>query len=134
MIDPLALVKSITADEINFIAQADYGEDAVQHAKALRHLIFDQDCVVTDEQFWYPYECVELARWTCKDDHMREFAFCNIIIAISIMSGADIVNDPEYMLITIAQEYDKLPEDLREVVLTILIRASEYVKESNKAS
>ncbi len=126
MIDPLEFVKSITEDEINFIANADYGEDADLHSKALRELIFKNDCILSDDQIWYPYECVELVRWECKEGHMREFAFCNIIIAISIISGADNTNDPEYMLNTITHEYDKLPEDLRELVLSMLIRASEH--------
>lgn len=134
MIDPLELVKSITEDEIDFIAHADYGQNADQHSKALRELIFEQDCIVTDDQYWYPYECIELIRWTCKEGHMREFAFCNIIIAISIISGADNTNDPDRMLKTIPHEYDKLPDDLREIVLSMLLNASECLEEANKAS
>jgi len=65
---------------------------------------------------------------------MREFAFCNIIIAISIISGADNTNDPDRMLKTIPHEYDKLPDDLREIVLSMLLNASEYLEEANKAS
>jgi hypothetical protein len=121
---PLELAKSITDDEMDYISCAD-GDDEEIHKSALRSLIFDQDCVCRSDQYWHPYECIELRRWTCKQGHEREFAICNIIIAISIISGADFSNDPDYMLTTIAGEYDKLPNSLRDLVLSSLRKASE---------
>jgi hypothetical protein len=121
---PLEFAKSITDDEMDYIACADSDDEEI-HKSALRSLIFEQDCVLHEGQFWHPYECVELRRWTCNQGHEREFAICNIIIAISIISGADGSNDPDYMLTTIAGEYDKLPNNLRELVLSTLLKASE---------
>lgn len=121
---PLEFVKSITDDELDYISRADSDDEEI-HKSALKSLIFDQDCVRHDDQYWHPYECVELRRWTCYPGHEREFAICNIIIAISITSGADGSNDPDDMLTTIAEEYDKLPSNLRELVLNSLLKASE---------
>jgi len=125
MEEALKLAKSITSEEIDFISMADYGNDSTQHKEALKKLIFDQGCVVTKDLPWCPYEVIELMRWSCKEGHEREFAICNIIIAISVVAGTDLSNEPQHMLNTIAPEYDKLPENLRELVLNILIKADE---------
>ena len=123
---PLDFAKSITDDEIDFISRNDGTDedDVAIHKCALRSLIFEQDCNVNlSIQYWHPYECVELGRWSCQKGHEREFAICNIIIGISIISGADYSNDPNYMLEKIAGEYDKLPNQIRQLVLDTLLRA-----------
>ena len=125
MEEALKLAKSITPNEIDFISMADYGNGSVQHKEALQKLIFDQDCVVTEDLPWRPYEVIELMRWSCKEGHEREFAICNIIIALSVIAGTDLRNEPQYMLDAIAPEYDKLPDNLREFVVNILIKADE---------
>jgi hypothetical protein len=119
----LKFVKGITSDELKFISMADYGQDSERHLEALKKLIFEQNCIVDHEQSWFPYEVVELTRWSCKEGHEREFAICNIIIALSIIAGADGSNEPTYMLDTIAPEYDKLPDLLRELVVNLLVEA-----------
>ncbi len=121
---PLDFAKSITDAEIDFISEAE-GDEVEIHKAALRSLIFDQDCVVKKDQYWHPYECVELRHWFCWQGHEREFAICNVIIAISIASGADLNNEPDSMLETISGEYDKLPNSLRELVLSALSKAAE---------
>jgi hypothetical protein len=123
MNDALDFTKSITEEELSYISQADRGEDIELHKAALRKLIFEQECIVNKDQYWHPYECVELNRWICEQGHEREFAICNIIIALSTISGADITNDPDYMLDIIADEYDELPTNMRELVLSCLISA-----------
>ena len=121
----LDIAKSVTEGELEYISKADYGQDSGIHKEALRKLIFEQHCIVNDDQYWFPYEVVELTRWRCKEGHEREFAICNIIIALSILAGTDLSNDPSDMIDTIAPEYDKLPEELRETVINILIQANE---------
>lgn len=117
----LELARSITEEEIGYICTATGDSvDFEKHKAALRSLIFDQDCVITSEQCWYPYECVELMRWSCQQGHEREFAICNVIIAISIIADADHFNDPKDMLETIAPEYAKLPVILRKMVLNTI--------------
>lgn len=119
----IEFVQSITADEIDFISQADYGLDEARHKGALVQVIFKQNCIINTEQFWYPYEVVELTGCFCKEGHEREFAICNVLIALSIIDGVDRSNDANDMLDRIAPEYDKLPKDIRELVLNTLVAA-----------
>jgi len=121
----LIFTKSIAPEELKFISEADYGQDSEQHLQALEKLIFEQDCVVNQKQYWFPYEVVELCCWRCKEGHEREFAICNIIMALSIIAGADGSNNPKHLLDTIGPEYDKLPVPLRELVVNLLIEASD---------
>lgn len=116
----LAFIQSITEDELDFIANADYGVHANRHKDALRTLIFEQNGVVQDKQQLYPYEVVELARWRCQTGHEREFAICNIIVALSILAGEDCTNDPDYMLQKLASEYEKLTPELSKFVTDLL--------------
>ena len=51
----IKFIKSITENEIKFIAGRDYGEDIEKHEKELRKLIFDQNGVINSNQYWYPY-------------------------------------------------------------------------------
>ena len=120
----LEFVQSIKDEELEFISLADHGQDTKKHKAALRILIFEQNCIINAEQHWYPYEVVELTRWSCKEGHEREFAICNIIISLSIKNGMDRSNDPNEMLNQLATEYDKLPEDIKMIVLNSLIDAS----------
>lgn len=121
----IELAKSITDDEIHYICQIE-GYEIEIHEAALRTLIFDQNCVTNiSEQYWHPYECVELNRFSCNPGHEREFAICTIIIAIFMHADADTGDkNPHDMLQDYAGEYDKLPDNLRELVLTALTIAS----------
>jgi hypothetical protein len=92
MNEVLSLIKSISEAELNYIAAADYGRDIEQHKNALKEVIFLQDGVKKKGQYWYPYEVIELNRWSCKEGHQREFAICHLIIALSIMTGTDTSN------------------------------------------
>lgn len=67
----LEFVKGITTEELKFISMADYGQDSDRHLETLKTLIFEQDCIVTQDQNWYPYEVVELTRWRCEEGHER---------------------------------------------------------------
>ena len=122
----LQLIRSISESEIDFICHADYGQDVLTHKIALKKLIFDNQCVVTDDQYWYPWEVVELARWELKDGHEREFAICNAMIAIAILNGSDQNNTIEYMLETLSSEYNKLSIELKQIVTDVLFTAFEH--------
>jgi hypothetical protein len=125
MNEAIGFIKSITQGEILYIASADYGMDVEKHKSALQTLIFEQDGIITQDQNWYPYEVIELRRWRCELSHEREFAICNLIIALSIINGADSCNSTEDMLDSIANEYDKLPNDLRDLVVNYLLKAAD---------
>ena len=124
----LEFAKSISEAEIEFISQADYDQETEKHKEALRKLIFEQDCVITSEQSWHPYEVVELTKNQCKNGHEREFAICNVIIGISIIAGTDITNDSQDMLESISSEYDKLDKNTKELVINLLVEADEQKK------
>jgi hypothetical protein len=119
----LQLIKSISDSEIDFICHADYGHDVSVHKIALRKLIFENHCVVGRDEYWYPWEVVELARWELKEGHEREFAICNALIAVAVINGSDRNNSIDYMLETLSIEYDKLPTELKQIVTEVLFSA-----------
>jgi hypothetical protein len=122
----ISLIKSISESELDFISRADYGQEYLRHKEALNKVIFEQNGIIKSDQYWFPYEVIELSRWSCKLGHEREFAICNVIIALSILGGTDGSNSIEYMLETLSSEYEILPVELKEVVINILIRAKEF--------
>ena len=124
-------IKSITENEIKFIAERDYGADTEKHEYELRKLIFDQNGVISSNQYWYPYEVVELCRWSYEIGHEREFVICNIIICLSVIAGTDNKNDPEYMKEVLKKEYDKLDSSNYDLIFKIL---TETIKAQEKSS
>ena len=120
----LSFIESVSEAELDYIAAADYGRDIDQHKKSLKDLIFIQNGILQKGQYWYPYEVVELNRWSCKEGHEREFAICHLLIALSIMAGTDISNSASHMLETLQHEYQKLPKELYELVVGAMSEAS----------
>ncbi|MBC3875820.1 hypothetical protein [Undibacterium flavidum] len=126
----LTLIKSISESELEFISKADYGDEYLRHKEALKKLIFEQNGIVNADQLWFPYEVVELSRWSCKEDHEREFAISNVIIALSILGGADTTNSTEYMFDQLSHAYERLPLELRNIVVDILFLAKVFQEKS----
>ncbi len=122
----LNLIRSITESELEFISKADYGQEFLRHKESLKKLIFEQNGIVNADQYWFPYEVVELSRWSCKEGHEREFAISNVIIALSILGDADGSNSVEYMFERLSNEYESLSSELKEVVTGILFLANEH--------
>jgi hypothetical protein len=122
----LSLIKSISESELDFISRADYGQDNLRHKEELNKVIFEQNGIIKSDQHWFPYEVIELSRWYCKLGQEREFAICNVIIALSILGGADRSNSIEYMLETLSNEYEILPVGLKDMVINILLLAKEF--------
>ena len=120
----LSFIESISEAELNYIAAADYCRDIDQHKNALKELIFLQNGIMQKGQYWYPYEVIELNRWSCEEGHEREFAICHLIIALSIMAGTDISNSASHMLEKLENEYQKLPKELCELVVNAMSEAS----------
>lgn len=117
-------IESVSEVELDYIAAADYGRDVDRHKKALKDLIFSQHGVMHKDQYWYPYEVVELRRWSCQQGHEREFAICHLIIALSIIAGTDISNCPTSMLEDLSHEYEKLPKEIYTLVIDAMTEAS----------
>ena len=122
----LNLIRSISESELEFISKADYGQEFLRHKEALKKLIFEQNGIVNADQYWFPYEVIELSRWSCKEGHEREFAISNVIIALSILGGADGSNSVEYMFEQLSNEYESLSSELKEIVTGILFLANEH--------
>ena len=122
----LNLIRSITESELEFISKADYGQEFLRHKESLKKLIFEQNGIVNADQYWFPYEVVELSRWSCREGHEREFAISNVIIALSILGDADGSNSVEYMFERLSNEYESLSSELKEVVTGILFLANEH--------
>ena len=118
-----AFLKSLTDDELKFIANRDYGVDSDLHLDALRKVVAEQDGSLTEEQFWYPYEVIELGAHALVPGHEREFAACTLLVLRAVASGYDRSMQLDWKLSDHAQDYDSLPPILREAVLNAYIRA-----------
>ena len=74
----IKFIKSISEDELRFIAGLDYGCDEDKHYSSLKKLIFSQECIGIEDQYWYPFEVVELGshwlqKWKYLDIHFDQF-------------------------------------------------------------
>ena len=113
----IKFIQTITDPELKFISELDYGEESEKHLEALKKVIFEQNGVVKEEQYWYPYEVIELGSNSLKKGHEREFAICTLLIALNVKEGTDSATDLEHKLETHTIEYDQLPKELSELVL-----------------
>lgn len=59
-------------------------------------MIFEQNGLITGEQYCYLYEVIKLCRWRVEPNHDREFAICNYLIAKNILWHTDANNTIEY--------------------------------------
>lgn len=126
------LILSITEDELLFIASADHAQEVGEHYAALKNLIFERRGVPSEEMYWFPYECIELSRWSIEKGHEREFAISNCIIAQAIIVGADVNNDASYMLEKLMVAYGELPFELNKLVVghvTFAARCQKYKRD-----
>ena len=109
--------------ELAFIAETDYGQNSQQHYEALYTLIHKQDGIITDQQYWFPYEVIELCSHGIKQGHEREFAICTLLIIQNVIAGTDPATDLLVKFQTCAEDYDLLPEELREEILNAYLAA-----------
>lgn len=115
MITPL--LKTITEEELRYIAALDYGQNQERHFEALRAIVFEQDGNPNKDQLWFPYEVIELGSHALVSGHEREFFFCTMLVLQSVLIGYDTSADLASKLSARAQEYDQLPHALRDEVL-----------------
>ncbi len=72
----------ISDEEIERIAQADYGMDAENHRLALREIC--QSGLVTRTLEWEPHEVLALTRWSSGQSvHHRERALCALLLCLA---------------------------------------------------
>ncbi|MFC4763533.1 hypothetical protein [Dyella koreensis] len=110
------LVRTITGDELSFIAGLDYGQDQDRHESALHLVIDQQGGQFNESQRWFPYEVVELGAHHLQIGHEREFVICTLLVIRSVIAGFDKATDLAEKKITMESRYRMLPVGLREVV------------------
>ena len=111
------LLRSVTDDELRFIASLDYGVAQDEHYEALKKVLHEQKGLFQEGQYWCPYEVVELGANSVKPGHEREFTICTLLVLQAIISGFDPARDANEMLSARSLEYDKLPQELSKLVL-----------------
>ncbi len=111
-------IQTITNDELKFISELDYGNDVEKHLAGLRSVIFNQNGIIKEEQGWYPYEVVELGANALTMGHEREFTICTLLVVFNVKVGTDKATDLEVKLELHSKEYDQLPKELSELVIS----------------
>lgn len=116
------LLKTITEQELAFIAGLDYGLDADRHLAALRELIFAQDGDLTRDQSWYPHEVIALGAHHLQPGHEREFFFCTMLLLQAVQSGYDDTVELLDKFQDRASDYQRLPAALCDEILEAYLR------------
>lgn len=116
-------LKTITKDELDFIARLDYGHDFDKHRLALGEVVANGGVVNTDTSgVWFPLEVIELGRNHLEPGHEREFALCTGISLKTNQRGDEL----DFILDNNMELIKSLPGDLREMVENMI---SESMKE-----
>jgi hypothetical protein len=121
--DARDLLDSLTEAELKFIAEGDYGVDADLHLDELLKLLREQDSVLSEGQYWYPYEVLELGAHSLKPGHEREFAACTLLVINAVATGYDKSTRLDWKFDERAGDYDRLPTTLRDLVLDAYLAA-----------
>jgi hypothetical protein len=117
------LARTATEEELAFIAALDYGQDTERHMAALRAVCMDQGGIVRPDQYWFPYEVIEMGAHSLQRGHEREFALCTLLVLANVAAGIDISTDVQAKFTDRAADYDGLPTILREEILSAYQRA-----------
>lgn len=110
------LVSSITEQELRFISELDYGNDADKHYDALVSLLSIRSCRFEPDDVWFPYEVIELGSHGLQPGHEREFAICTLLVIHGVASGFDKSTTLDEKLSQRAKDYEELPGELRDIV------------------
>lgn len=121
--DARNLLDSLTEAELKFIAEGDHGVDADLHLDELLKLLREQDNVLSEGQYWYPYEVVELGAHSLKPGREREFAACTLLVINAVATGYDKSTRLDWKFDERAGDYDRLPTTLRDLVLDAYLAA-----------
>lgn len=116
--DTKDLFGSLTEAELKFIAEGDYGVDTDLHLDELVKLLHEQGGVLSEGQYWHPYEVVELGAHSLKPGHEREFAACTLLVINAVATGYDTSTRLDRKFDERASDYDRLPPPLRDLVLS----------------
>lgn len=111
------LLQSLVPDELRFIAAADYGVDTGQHLQALQRVIA-QGGQLQQDQYWHPYEVIELRSHAWETGHEREFVACTLLVLAAVASGYDRSTDLALKFESRSEDYDRLQPAYREAILS----------------
>ncbi|MBV6811531.1 hypothetical protein KWH19_17595 [Xanthomonas campestris pv. pennamericanum] len=111
-----ALLQSLTPDEVRFIAQRDYGQDAERHLQALASVVARGGRFEQGEE-WHPYEVVELGAHSLVPGHAREFAICTLLVIAAVADGFDLSTTLADKFQERADDYAKLPPQFQHAIL-----------------
>lgn len=108
------IARAASEEELQHIARADYCCGYDRHLPALRQVIFDQACVFSEAQGWYPSEVVELVSHVPSE---QGFAVATAILLNHCIHKGDLQGSTDFRWENNAAAYLALPRDLREPIL-----------------
>jgi hypothetical protein len=111
------LLQSLNPDELRYITERDYGQDAERHLEALREVVANGGQLSPGEN-WFPYEVIELTAHHLVSGHEREFVACTLLVLAAVRSGFDTSTELGSKFEDRAADYDKLSPEFRESVLS----------------
>ncbi|MBD3679164.1 MAG: hypothetical protein HUJ27_12300 [Rhodobacteraceae bacterium] len=109
-----AIARELKEPTLTSVAKADYGMDWEEHRSALLEVLFEQDCLFTEDQSWTPSEVVELVA------HVRSspgFVPCTSILLVNALVQGDHVDWFPFRWEGHAPDYRALPPRVRGPIL-----------------
>jgi len=113
------LISTAKPDELAFIAGLDYGQNASEHLLALKSLIFERHCNFKEDEYWCPYEVIELGSNSVHPGREREFVLCCLLVLEAIKRGFDSAHDRESKFSAIEPRLSEISSEMA----TLLVEA-----------
>lgn len=110
----IALAKSMDLHTQKIVSTADY-YDADKHLEALQKVLASDDCRLPTDDNWYPSEVVELVA------HVRDtigFTECTALLLVNALTTNDEIGWFQFRWGELAAEYNSLPTQSRNAILT----------------
>jgi hypothetical protein len=115
--DATQFIKSLTEDEIWFIAGLDYKADLEKHYSALKKVLVRNGNIEMATENWFPYEVIELGANDLIPGHQREFTACLLIVMMNIKFGTDKTKDLDQYISDRLDFINSLGADLKNLII-----------------
>jgi hypothetical protein len=126
-----SLLESLTNDERDFIAGLDYGCCSELHRSALDDVFSSGGLVDFNlAGTWYSYEVIELGKNWLQEGYEREYAACLGIFLKNIESGADELNELEWIVENQSDSISRLPDELKNMISALIDNMINNAKKS----
>jgi hypothetical protein len=107
----ISIARRMTPEELDHVARADYGCDAVRHRAALVELLHTDDLSYPPGEVWFPAEVVELVSHVPGQlGHIP----CLAIILLDALRNGDWQDNASYRFANQFVEIDRLAEEVRK--------------------